>query len=78
MYELSRSLLLLVADSLNLLHIGRLFVACDYQVDERQESPDDKSNMEDVMLVECRIKTKILDLKAEYHVDFGVICVRGE
>lgn len=62
----------------DLLHVGRLLVAGDHQVDQREEGPYQKGYVEHVVLVKGRVKPQVPDLQPKNHVDLGVVSIGGE
>lgn len=77
-YQRSILIHVMLPDLFDFFHIVRLFVAGDHEIDEREEGPNQKGNVEHIVLVKSRVKPEVPDLQPEYHVDLSVVSVAGE
>lgn len=59
-------------------HVFWFGAAGDALKDEGQACPDDKSDREDIVLVEGRVKLHVFELESNDHVNFSVASVGGE
>ena len=63
---------LVISNFLNLLHVWRLLVASNHQVDQRQKGPNHKSYQKHTMLVKRRVKLHVVNLQPKNHIDLRV------
>lgn len=63
---------------LKLFHVFRFLVAGEAKEDEAETRPDDKSNGEDIVLVEGWVKLHVVELQGNDQVDVCVSGVGGE
>lgn len=68
----------MLPDLFDFFHIVWLFVAGYHEIDEREEGPSQKGNVEHIVLVKGRVKPEVPDLQPEYHVYLSVMSVARE
>lgn len=71
----SNSLIIMITDTLDLLHISRFLVASTQQIDQCQKGPDNQRNRKHAVVIKRRIELHVLHLNAYNCIDLCVACV---